>query len=178
MNADFIFSQLRVAAVAFIAYAGGKGWFTPADATLATALLSSLGPIAAPWLASLYATYGTKKVPESAVAVEPTMRTTTSLAGDAQVTGKIVGGLMLAFLFLYPISADAATKKKPAPVAVKAEALDLPALLTHIDLLLTQQFAAPPPTPIKASAAAGGLDFGCLATIAGGAVLIQRMLVR
>jgi len=70
MNPDFIFGQLRVAAVAIIAYLSGRGIFTPADATLATGLLTALGPILAPWLASIYATYGTVKVGTGSVAAQ------------------------------------------------------------------------------------------------------------
>lgn len=59
---DFMLAQLRLAAVAFLAYAGGKGWLTPADAGLLTALGTSLGPIIIPWAFSIYANLGTKKI--------------------------------------------------------------------------------------------------------------------
>lgn len=65
MNAitpDFMLAQLRLAAVAIIAYLSGRGIFTPADATLATALLTAIGPILAPWLLSIYSNLGTVKV--------------------------------------------------------------------------------------------------------------------
>lgn len=70
VNSDFVFGQLRVAAVALIAYLSGRGIFTPADAGLATAMLTAFGPILAPWLASIYATYGTVKVGTSSVAAQ------------------------------------------------------------------------------------------------------------
>ena len=70
MNADFFLSQLRVFTVALIAYLSGKGVFTPADAGLATAALTAFGPILAPWLASIYATYGTVKVGDKTVAAQ------------------------------------------------------------------------------------------------------------
>lgn len=70
MNADFILSQLRVAGVALIAYLAGRGIFTPADATLATALGGALGPIIVPWAFSIYSTYGTKKVGSNSVAAK------------------------------------------------------------------------------------------------------------
>lgn len=54
MTPDFILGQLRLAAVAFLAYAGGKGWLTPADAGLLTALGTALGPILVPWAWSIY----------------------------------------------------------------------------------------------------------------------------
>jgi hypothetical protein len=55
MTADFILGQLRLAAVAVLAYCGGKGWLTPADSTLLVALGSSLGPVLIPWAMSIYA---------------------------------------------------------------------------------------------------------------------------
>lgn len=53
MTSDFIIGQLRLAAVAILAYAGGRGWLTPADAGLLTALGASLGPILVPWIWSI-----------------------------------------------------------------------------------------------------------------------------
>ena len=53
MTPDFILGQLRLAAVALLAYAGGRGWLTPADAGLLTALGTSLGPILVPWVWSI-----------------------------------------------------------------------------------------------------------------------------
>lgn len=70
MNADFFLSQLRVFTVALIAYLSGRGVFTPADAGLAMAGLTAFGPILAPWLASIYATYGTIKVGSGTVAAQ------------------------------------------------------------------------------------------------------------
>jgi hypothetical protein len=55
---DFVMSQLRTAAVAVVAYAGGRGWLTPTDAGLLTALGASLGPILLPWAWSVYANLG------------------------------------------------------------------------------------------------------------------------
>lgn len=54
MTPDFILGQLRLAAVAFLAYAGGKGWLTPSDAGLLTALGTALGPLIVPWAWSIY----------------------------------------------------------------------------------------------------------------------------
>ena len=54
MTPDFIYGQLRLAAVAILAYCGGKGWLTPADSTLLVALGTSLGPILLPWAWSIY----------------------------------------------------------------------------------------------------------------------------
>lgn len=59
---DFLMSQLRLALVALLAYGGGKGWFTPADASLITALAASLGPIIVPWAWSIFSNLGTVRV--------------------------------------------------------------------------------------------------------------------
>lgn len=116
MNGDFVLGQLRLALTAFIAYAGGKGWFTPADSTLALAMLTSLGPLIAPWLLSIYSNYGTKKVPQSATAIQsveiPHGVVDASQANKmgpdiAVVAGKIVGALLLAVILLAPRDASA-----------------------------------------------------------------------
>lgn len=59
---DFLMSQLRLALVAVLAYGGGKGWFTPADASLITALAASLGPVVVPWAWSIFSNLGTVRV--------------------------------------------------------------------------------------------------------------------
>lgn len=59
---DFLMSQLRLVLVAVLAYGGGKGWFTPADASLITALAASLGPIIVPWAWSIFSNLGTVRV--------------------------------------------------------------------------------------------------------------------
>lgn len=59
---DFMAGQLRVACVAILAYGGGRGWFTPADTTLALALMSSLGPLTIPWVWSIVSNLGTVRV--------------------------------------------------------------------------------------------------------------------
>ncbi len=109
MNADFIYAQLRVALVAGIAWAGGKGYFTPADSTLAFALVTSLLPIAAPWFASLYATWGTKKVPQQSIAIAAsTAKVDNSTVGDTvAITGKVVGALLLGVIVFAPGTARA-----------------------------------------------------------------------
>ena len=58
MTPDFIMGQLRLAAVAILAYCGGKGWLTPADAGLLTALGTSLAPLVVPWAWSIVANIG------------------------------------------------------------------------------------------------------------------------
>lgn len=65
---DFFMSQLRLALVAVLAYGGGKGWFTPADASLITALAASLGPIIVPWAWSIFSNLGTIRVSSTSAA--------------------------------------------------------------------------------------------------------------
>jgi hypothetical protein len=68
MTPDFILGQLRLAAVAILAYAGGRGWLTPADAGLLTALGTSLGPILIPWVWSVAVNVGVVHVSASSAA--------------------------------------------------------------------------------------------------------------
>jgi hypothetical protein len=62
LTPDFVYAQIRLALVAAIAYLGGRGTFTPADVTLAGALVTSLLPIAVPWAFSIFSNWGTIKV--------------------------------------------------------------------------------------------------------------------
>jgi hypothetical protein len=55
---DFVYSQLRVAFVAVVAYGSGAHWFTPEQAGLYMTLFTSLGPIAIPWAWSIVANFG------------------------------------------------------------------------------------------------------------------------
>lgn len=55
---DFIMGQLRIALVAATAYAGGKGWLTPTDATLLTTMATALGPVLIPWAWSMFENFG------------------------------------------------------------------------------------------------------------------------
>jgi hypothetical protein len=66
---SFFLGQLRLALVAILAYCGGKGWLTPTDAGLATALITSLGPLVGPWIWSIYSNLNKKLVPQDSVAV-------------------------------------------------------------------------------------------------------------
>lgn len=67
---DFLGGQLRVALVAIASYGAGRGWFTPADATLFRELVTALGPIALPWLWSIYVNIGATRIPANSVAAE------------------------------------------------------------------------------------------------------------
>ena len=55
---DFVMGQLRIALVAGLAFAGGKGWLTPTDAGAITAVATGLGPLVIPWICSVYANLG------------------------------------------------------------------------------------------------------------------------
>jgi hypothetical protein len=55
---DFIMGQLRIALVAGLAYAGGRGWLTPTDATLLTTMATALGPVLLPWAWSVFSNLG------------------------------------------------------------------------------------------------------------------------
>lgn len=104
MTMDLFWSQLRIALMALIAFAAGKGWFTTKDASLATELLTTLGPIAAPYLWSLYSNMNVKKVPTTSIAVDvgvvPTLdnaphllpgQMATVTTKDGQAAGRVVG---------------------------------------------------------------------------------------
>lgn len=68
ITADFVYGQLRVAAVAFLAYAAGKGWLQPADVTFYTAMLTSFGPLIVAWGLSIYANLGKVYIPVDSTA--------------------------------------------------------------------------------------------------------------
>lgn len=104
MTMDFFLGQLRLALVAALAYAGGKGWLTPTDSGLAMALITSLGPIVGPWLWSVYVNINGKIVPQHAMVVDPiitnanvTNPTATVQTMAGTVTGKVLGALLIAF---------------------------------------------------------------------------------
>ena len=71
MTPDFLLGQLRVALIAFLSYAAGKGWLTPADVDLIKTLAASLGPVAVIWAWSIYRNFNTKFVPRDAIALQP-----------------------------------------------------------------------------------------------------------
>lgn len=117
MTQTFFLGQLRLALVAIMAYAGGKGWLTPTDAGLATALITSLGPLVGPWVWSVYANINSKLVPQHAMVIDPITTTANADKPSATVqtaagtmTGKVLGVLLVAFalsLFLAGIPAMA-----------------------------------------------------------------------
>lgn len=84
MTPDFIYGQLRLAAVAFLAYAGGRGWLTPADAGLLTALGTSLGPLLLPWIWSIAVNIGVVHVAVGSAAAKVAEVEKTAPAAAAQ----------------------------------------------------------------------------------------------
>lgn len=84
MTPDFILSQLRVAAVAILAYCGGRGWLTPADSTLLIALGTSLAPLFIPWALSIYSNIGVVHVTTGSAAAQVAEVEKTAPAAAAQ----------------------------------------------------------------------------------------------
>lgn len=69
MSYDFFMGQIRLALVALLSYAGGKGWLTPNDANTITAIAAALGPIVVPVLWSWSANWRRKMVPSDSIAI-------------------------------------------------------------------------------------------------------------
>ena len=90
MTPDFIMGQLRLAAVAILAYCGGKGWLTPADAGLLTALGTSLAPLVVPWVWSIVANVGVVHVNagSSAAKVAEVEKTAPAAAAEGAATAQ------------------------------------------------------------------------------------------
>jgi hypothetical protein len=65
----FFLGQLRLVIVAFIAYATGRGWLTPADSGLAGSILPPIGALIGPWIWSIYVNINSKLVPKDSVAI-------------------------------------------------------------------------------------------------------------
>lgn len=109
MSLSFVMGQLRLALVALLAFAGGKGWLTPQDSTFALALASALGPLFVPWAWSIMSSLGKKMVPNESVAVSAdnvltaaNPKGSTAIlsdnASDKTVAVKVVGALLFAFI--------------------------------------------------------------------------------
>lgn len=65
---DFLYSQLRLALVATLAYGGGAHWFTPEAAGLYLTLFTTLGPIALSWIWPTVANIGTIRIASTSAA--------------------------------------------------------------------------------------------------------------
>lgn len=71
MTKDFFLGQIRMIAVAIIAYATGKGWLTSADSAFLGGIGTPILALSAPWLWSLYSNWNVKFVPHDAEVKAP-----------------------------------------------------------------------------------------------------------
>lgn len=117
MNYDFFMGQLRIAAVALISFAGGKGWLSNADSSTVTALLPVIGALIGPWAWSIYRNINMKLVPKDSVAIarDDVADTAHPSAGDVAVistktgtaTARVVGAIVLALCLASLMPRDA-----------------------------------------------------------------------
>lgn len=81
---DFLFSQLRLALVATLAYGGGAHWFTPEAAGLYLTLFTTLAPIGIPWAWAIVSNLGTVRISsKSAAAVVASVEKTDPASATA-----------------------------------------------------------------------------------------------
>jgi hypothetical protein len=120
MTLDFVTGQLRLALVAVLAYGGGRGWFTPADATFITALAGALGPLLIPWAWSIYANAGQINVASGSAAaavarvekIDPASASTGAASAiQAAKVAVVLVAVMLAGLVVLPGEASAQARK-------------------------------------------------------------------
>lgn len=101
---DFLYSQLRLALVAILAYGGGAHWFTPEAAGLYLTLFTTLGPMVVPWVWSIISNLGTTRVStSSAAAVVADVEKTDPAAanrGATVATATAVKVLLFAFIIM------------------------------------------------------------------------------
>lgn len=85
---DFVMGQLRIALVATLAFAGGKGWLSPTDAGAITAIATGLGPLVIPWVWSIAANAGVIHVASGSAAakVAEVEKTEPAIASAAAVS--------------------------------------------------------------------------------------------
>jgi len=110
MTYDFFMGQLRLAVIALISFATGKGWISTGDAS---SILNIIGPVAllaAPLLWSWSANWRKKYIPQDAVAIEPHTPQDAAAPIGASAAGKVIGALLFAlllpFLLADPVSAQ------------------------------------------------------------------------
>lgn len=104
MTQDFFMGQLRLIAIGIIAYLAGSGHLSASDASAATAILTPIGLLAAPYLWSLYVNVGKKLVPSDSIAVPShavdTPDQAKAKAGDIVTIGgqatRVVGAILIA----------------------------------------------------------------------------------
>lgn len=123
---DFVMGQLRMAAGLALAFAGGKGWLTPTDASTLLALITALGPLAVPWAWSILSNLGKVHVGSGSAAakvasieaVSPAMAVNAA-AVVSSTLGKVASILLAAFLLTIFLGGDPASAqtgiRKPQP---------------------------------------------------------------
>lgn len=119
MTQDFFLGQLRLIAVAVIAFCAGKGWLSTDTTTLMGTLLAPVGLLFGPWAWSIYSNFNRKLVPHDAPA--------------SNVAGKVAMLLLTAIaLNLFMVAAYAADNipLKAAPKAAVVAAVAIPCDIT------------------------------------------------
>lgn len=109
MTQDFFLGQLRLMAIATIAYAAGRGWLTSADSGFISALMIPIGLLFGPWLWSIYRNINMKLVPKDSVAIaaDNVLNHATAVASGTAIINsdgmkgeapfvKVVGAILLA----------------------------------------------------------------------------------
>lgn len=131
ITADFVFTNVRIALIATVAYLGGAGYFSPAGVTLATALITSLLPILIPWAMSAYASWGIVKVPTNLVITKDDIQKASgngaALAKDVVAVAKQAAPLILLLLIL-PLAACTTPQKKATANVAAAVVRNVPEL--------------------------------------------------
>lgn len=131
ITVDFVFTNVRIALIATVAYLGGAGYFSPAGVTLATALITSLLPILIPWAMSAYASWGIVKVPENLVITKEDIQKASgngaALAKDVVAVAKQAAPLILLLLIL-PLAACTTAQKNAGTSAAATVIRSVPDL--------------------------------------------------
>lgn len=134
ITADFVFTNVRIALIATVAYLGGAGYFSPAGVTLATALITSLLPILIPWAMSAYASWGIVKVPAdlkiNGIAVENAgggLNTPAPIAAVIEQAKKAAPLILLCLLIL-PMAACTTAQKNAGTSAAATVIRSVPDL--------------------------------------------------
>ena len=116
MNTDVALSLLRNLFTIAVAYAAGKGWLTPTDATSLTSFATTVGPVLIPAVVSLYSHWGMVKAPDTAI----------TAAAISRQTAPCLAMLAAALALFAPGSVRAADLKLlPKAVAATPAPIDL-----------------------------------------------------
>lgn len=118
MTYDFFMGQLRLALIAFLSYAGGKGWLQASDAGAIMAVVTPLAAVMMPVIWSWSANWRKKYVPSDSVMIAPHAPSDATAPAGSTVIGKVIGILIAAFLVLafWSDSTRAADIAKAAPL--------------------------------------------------------------